>query len=121
MLISNRYDSLTDLVDVPSTPLFWFGEGLTYTSWRYSGLRAIGNTSNAEAPITLQLSLTNTGNVDAAEVVRVYCKDPIGGESNVVRFWKRLIAFKRVPVAAGKTVSYGGYAYDIRCIITYIL
>ena len=109
------YDSFVDAakidgVPVP-TPLFRFGWGLTYTTFAYSGASigvvtpAAGAGAEAAAPATFTVTLANTGSVKATEVVQVYCTDPSGGISNVVRHWKRLIAFQRVTLAAGATVK----------------
>ena len=43
---------------------------------------------------TVQVDVRNTGDVAGSTVVQVYARDPIG-VSNVVRPWKRLVAFLR--------------------------
>lgn len=74
-------------------PLFPFGYGLSYTTFRYS------NVKYAKDAITL--SLTNQGKVDGDEVVQVYLRrvGDVGGPVKTLR------AFKRVSVKAGKTVK----------------
>ena len=96
------FDNYIDQSD-PPTPLFRFGAGETYSSFAYSNIKTSVATdaSNNVVPVKLHVDLTNTGRVEAAEVVQVYCRDPVGTSSNVVRYWKRLTAFQRVPLAAG--------------------
>ena len=99
-----KFDPYIDSVD-PPTPLFRFGHGLTYTTFVYRSIQATVDTSNREAPVKLTVTVANTGQRDAAEVVQVYCRDPVATSSYVVRFWKRLTAFQRVVVPAGTTVA----------------
>ena len=87
--------------DEPSTPLFHFGHGLSYTSFAMSGLnvtQARATLEGAAAALTVTLDVRNSGSVAGAEVVQVYAVDPV---IDYVRPWKRLLAFKRVTLAAG--------------------
>jgi len=84
----NRY------VDLPETPLFAFGEGLSYTSFVYSNLRVDADTRR------VNVSLQNTGNRAGAETVQVYLRDRV---SSVLTPVKRLAAFEKVQLAAGET------------------
>ena len=73
-------------------PLFPFGFGLSYTTFEYG-----------EAKIQkkkLVVPVTNTGTVDAQEVVQLYVRLPEDKEGPL----KTLRGFKRVTVPAGKTV-----------------
>jgi beta-glucosidase len=81
-------------------PLFPFGHGLSYTSFRYSGLEARSGTGS---DVTVSFTLTNTGAVAGTEVAQVYASlPPIAGTPP-----QRLVAFKPVELAAGasQTVS----------------
>jgi len=97
------YDSYND---APGTPLFYFGHGLTYSSFHMSELRVTQAPARllgaASTSLRVAVRLTNTGGAAAAEVVQVYCVDPI---MDYVRPWKRLLAFQRVPLAAGAATS----------------
>jgi beta-glucosidase len=53
-------------------PLFPFGYGLSYTSFRYSKLRMVPTSTG----VTMQVTLTNTGRRAGAEVVQVYVSAP---------------------------------------------
>lgn len=92
--------------DAPGTPLFYFGHGLTYSSFRMSELRVTQAPARllgaASTSLLVSVRLANTGGVAAAEVVQVYVIDPI---MDYVRPWKRLLAFQRVPLAAGAATT----------------
>ena len=77
--------------------LFPFGFGLSYTTFKYSGLKVAADGSS------VTLTVTNTGARAGAEVAEVYAALPASaGEP-----WKRLIAYKKVEMAPGesKTVT----------------
>jgi beta-glucosidase len=78
-------------------PLFWFGFGLSYTSYEYSGLKVGDNGQE------VGFEVKNTGNSAGTEIAEVYAALPAAaGES-----YKRLVAFDRVELAPGesKTVT----------------
>ena len=80
-------------VDLPETPLFSFGEGLSYTSFAYSNLSV-----DADA-LSLRVTLKNTGARAGSETVQVYVRDLV---SSVIQPVKRLIAFKKVHLEPGE-------------------
>ncbi len=80
-------------VDMPETPLYPFGHGLSYTSFAYSDMLFDDKT------LTLHITVRNTGNRDGAETVQVYFRDLV---SSVMTPVKRLIAFRKVPLKAGE-------------------
>lgn len=82
-------------------PLFPFGHGLSYTTFRYG--KASVKTDKRTGRTTLTVALSNTGRRDGDEVIQVYIRrmdDPEGPA-------KSLRAFRRVPVAAGTTERIG--------------
>lgn len=56
-------------------PAFHFGSGLSYTTFAYSGARVTSSTPHGNH--TIVITLTNTGNVEGAEVAQVYLKFPV--------------------------------------------
>jgi beta-glucosidase len=85
-------------------PLFPFGHGLSYTSFKYLNLKLIeGKASNA-ALLSVQFDLQNTGSRDGAEAAQLYVQD---FESSIPRPIKELKGFERVFLKAGerKTVT----------------
>ena len=82
------------------SPLFPFGYGLSYTTFRYDGIELskanIGENDEAEVTVTL----TNTGAVDGKEIVELYVRE---NEPVVSRPEKELRAFKKVFIKAGES------------------
>ena len=81
------------------TPLFAFGYGLSYTSFRYSRLRIASSPAGATGDVTVSATVTNTGSRAGADVAQLYLHDPAAvGEPP-----RQLAAFKRVSLAPGKS------------------
>lgn len=76
-------------------PVYPFGFGLTYTTFEYSGLFA----SQSEDEVSAVVTLKNTGDYTATEVVQLYVRDI---EASVRVPIKSLIAFERVKLAPGE-------------------
>ena len=77
-----------------ATPLFPFGYGLSYTTFKYSHLKVRKDGDN----YVVKFDLKNTGSRDGEEVVQLYAKFKNDDAS------KRLRGFERVAVKAGETV-----------------
>ncbi|MFA6449915.1 MAG: glycoside hydrolase family 3 C-terminal domain-containing protein [bacterium] len=91
-------------------PLFPFGYGLSYTTFKYSGLSFDRKTAGAADTVKVSLKVVNTGSRDGDEVVQIYVSDKTGPDRPV----KRLRGFLRVNVKKGetKTVSIPIYVKD---------
>ena len=81
-------------------PLYSFGFGLSYTTFKYSKLRTSAARLARDGQIMVSLDVTNTGARDGDEVVQLYVKR-LG--SKVERPQKELRGFQRVPLARGET------------------
>jgi beta-glucosidase len=79
------------------TPLYGFGDGLSYTTFAYSGAKLSSGTLDAGDPLTVSVKVANTGKVAGDEVVEVYLVPP----SSDVAPKKELVGFVRTHVAAG--------------------
>jgi beta-glucosidase len=92
-------------LDMPSTPLFAFGHGLSYTTFQYSPLRLATDTVDVTGELRLSLTITNTGKWRGTEVVQLYAADTATG---VTLSAQQLIGFARVDLKPGasKTVSF---------------
>ena len=81
-------------------PLFAFGHGLSYTSFKIGKAQADKKEITASDSITFTVSVTNTGKLAGAEVVQLYVRDC---ESSLPRPYKELKAFRKVRLAPGET------------------
>jgi beta-glucosidase len=81
-------------------PLFPFGHGLSYTSFRYSNLKVSPLKVKAGEKISVSIDVKNTGKVTGKEVVQVYVSDIA---SRVPRPPKELKAFRKISLEPGET------------------
>ncbi len=81
-------------------PLFPFGWGLSYTSFKYDNLRLAPNAIGPQGTTVVSVDVTNTGKVAGAEVAQLYIRDEV---SSVTRPIKELRGFHRVTLDPGKT------------------
>lgn len=84
------------------TPLFPFGYGLSYTTFKYSGLKMDKPSLKSGEVMAVSFALANTGNFDGDEVVQLYVSFP---GSSVERPAKALKGFKRVSVSRGQMLD----------------
>ena len=92
-------------LDMPSTPLFPFGHGLSYTTFDYSPLHLDSDTSDVGGEARMSLAVINTGTRSGVEIVQVYAADTATG---VTLPAQRLIGFARVDLEPGasKTITF---------------
>ncbi len=79
-------------------PLYPFGYGLSYTTFKYDNLKTDKETYGKEDSIKVSFSLTNTGKMAGAETAELYVSDP---DCTVMRPAKELKGFKKVFLAPG--------------------
>nr|MBP7473027.1 glycoside hydrolase family 3 C-terminal domain-containing protein [Prevotella sp.] len=80
-------------------PLFSFGHGMSYTSFKMSNLRKSSDAMTKDGKITFTVTVANTGKRTGAEVVQLYVHDV---KSSVDRPYKELKGFKKVALCAGE-------------------
>lgn len=90
----------SNYIDVPNSPLFPFGYGLSYTSFEYSDMTLDSAVLAADGKIVASVTVTNTGNRDGAEIVQMYVRDLFGSISRPV---KELKGFERISLKAGES------------------
>ena len=84
------------------SPLFPFGFGLSYTTFRVSNVRLSEATIRRDGATRVLAEVTNTGAREGSEVVQVYVRDLV---SSVTRPVKELKGFRKVTLAAGETAT----------------
>lgn len=94
-------------------PLFPFGFGLSYTTFKYGKATLSAKEMTADGTLTLTVDVTNTGNRDGKEVVQLYIGDV---KSSVDRPLKELKNFDKVSLKAGetKTITFTITADDLK-------
>ncbi|TPG39571.1 beta-glucosidase BglX [Sphingomonas koreensis] len=80
-------------VDLPNTPLYPFGYGLSYTSFSYGAPRLDRATLSAGGALHVTARVTNTGTCAGAAVAQLYVHDEVASVSRPVR---QLKGFERV-------------------------
>lgn len=85
-----------DYIDLPASPLYAFGHGLSYTEFAYRHLHVSPNPVQADDTVMISLSVQNVGTMAGDEVVQLYLHDPI---ASVTRPVQELKGFQRVTLA----------------------
>jgi beta-glucosidase len=84
--------------DLPITPLYAFGHGLSYTEFKYGDLAQSAPGMGPGERIDISITVQNVGNVASDEVVQLYVRDPVASVSRPVL---ELRGFKRIELAPG--------------------
>lgn len=96
--------------DIPSTPLYDFGHGLSYTTFEYGALKASAEKTKTDGTITVEVPVRNTGGVDGMETVHWYISDPV---STISRPVKELKYFQKQLIAKGHAKTFR-FQIDVR-------
>ncbi|MCY3862754.1 MAG: glycoside hydrolase family 3 C-terminal domain-containing protein [bacterium] len=96
----DRSEFYGSYVDRDTDALYWFGHGLSYTTFEYGEPSVVaGSTTEAT---TISVPVANNGQHDGDEVVQLYVTDEV---ASVARPIRELIGFARVPIPAGETCT----------------
>jgi beta-glucosidase len=87
-------------IDLPNTPLFPFGYGLSYTAFEYSNLKV--SQPSLHGQILVSAEITNSGGQAGNELVQLYVRDLVGSLTRPVR---ELKGFQRLELQSGETRS----------------
>jgi beta-glucosidase len=103
-------------LDVSNEPLYPFGYGLNYTTFKYGDVAMSSPTLSSASPkgsLSVKTTVTNTGNRAGVETVQLYVRDMVG---SITRPVKELKGFKQVALKPdeSKTVSFTLTPDDLR-------
>ncbi|MCX2524251.1 beta-glucosidase BglX [Larsenimonas rhizosphaerae] len=100
-------------LDMPNTPLYPFGHGLTYGQIIYQHRALSSRCIRASESLVVSVTVANTGAHEATEVVQLYLRGPAG---DMVRPVRELIDFKRITLVPGgaETVCFVIEAASLR-------
>lgn len=89
----------SNYVDMPHAPRYFFGHGLSYTSFEYSNLRLSSTEVEPNSTISITFDIKNTGEMQGTEVVQLYLKDRYASMNRPVM---ELVGFKRINLRTGE-------------------
>jgi beta-glucosidase len=85
-------------VDLPNTPLYPFGHGLSYTRFKYQNLTVSPKVRKGQA-VEVAVEVQNTGTRKGEEVVQLYVQDVV---ASITRPVQELKGFEKVSLAPGE-------------------
>ena len=108
---NNKYTS--KYLDMPNTPLYPFGYGLSYSTFAYSGLQTDRKTFSMGESVNIRVTVANKGPYDGEEVVQLYVRDRVG---SITRPLRELKGFQKVLLKNGenKTLTFTLHSDDLR-------
>lgn len=104
-------------IDVPFTPLYAFGHGLSYTTFAVSAPQLSATSITSSDTLHVRATVSNTGKVAGVEVVQLYVRDDV---ASVTRPVEQLRGFQRVSLAPGESRTLD-FPLDVRDLAFYDL
>ena len=95
----NRVPYTSSYIDVPNSPLYPFGYGLSYTTFDYSDFKLSKDTMTKNDTLIASVKIKNTGKYRAKEAVQLYLRDVKG---SCVRPVKELKGFEKIELDVGE-------------------
>lgn len=95
----------SNYLDSPNDPLYPFGFGLSYTTFKYGDVKLSKVSLKGNETLTASISISNTGKYAGEEVIQLYISDPVASISRPV---KELKGFQKIMLKPGesKEVSF---------------
>ncbi len=89
---------LHQYIDIPTRPLWYFGQGMSYTHFSYSGL-SVPPKAGLQDTLQVSVRVANKGDRDGDEIVQLYIRDDY---SSATRPVKELKGFRRIHLKKGE-------------------
>lgn len=89
--------------DIPRDALYWFGHGLSYTTYDYSPIKLSATKIKKNEKLIAEVEVKNSGNLDGKETVLWFIKDPF---ATISRPMKELKSFEKKFIKSGGKVVY---------------
>jgi beta-glucosidase len=88
--------------DMPQTPVYAFGFGLSYTTYAYANLRVLTPAVGMSGVVDVEVTVKNTGDNKGKEIVQLYVQDVVTSATWVQ---KELKAFQKIELDPGKSLT----------------
>jgi beta-glucosidase len=100
-------------LDIPNTPLYPFGYGLSYTTFSYSPIQLNKTAISANENLIATVTVTNTGSLAGEETAQLYIRDVVG---SLTRPLKQLKGFQKLMLQPGesKTIRFTLNTSDLK-------
>jgi beta-glucosidase len=89
--------------DIPTTPQYEFGYGLSYTTFRYSPITLTAASVKPDGELTAEVTVTNAGAREGSETVFWFINDPVASISQPI---KELKHFEKAAIPAGASRTF---------------
>lgn len=100
MEVQKKRSMTSNYIDELTYPLYAFGHGLSYTTFKYDDFKLSATEFSSGETITASIKVTNVGSIAADEVVQFYIKDHFG---SVVRPVMELKDYNKIHLEAGES------------------
>jgi len=85
--------------DIATEPLYWFRQGLSYTTYTYGTVKLSDTLASKNKKIVAEVEISNTGTRDGKETAMWYIADPV---ASITRPMKELKYFEKISLKAGE-------------------
>jgi beta-glucosidase len=97
-----RVKYVSRYLDVPNSPLYPFGFGLSYTTFSYGAVQLSARSLKGDETLVAAVDVTNTGQRAGEETVQLYISDPVASVSRAV---EELRGFQKIHLQPGQKQS----------------
>lgn len=89
--------------DIPNTPKYWFGHGLSYTTYFYGKVKLSSDKIKKNEKLIAEVEISNIGSMDGKETALWFISDPV---ASITRPMKELKYFEKKELKAGEKAIF---------------